>query len=259
MNYFFIILFSFLIPSTCPAAKDQLQGHDFINIRYLGHSCFCIDFGGEISLVTDYGKPDAYKEYGWSSPIRSIGEISPDILTYSHMHDDHYDAERVEKCKAIKYFGDTVFYYNGLSIQPIDFSEKDINTPDTHAYLFKYRDMKVLHLGDCQANIISVNDQSNRRYLMDNIPDDCQVIFVPVEGPTQFTGELKEFFQLLDTEVIVPMHYWSEAYKDSLLIELSASEGGWEYDVVELPGNSYTYDPEKKQAGTRILDFSRGS
>jgi len=258
MNLLSSMLIWLLIQAAIPTGMNQHRENILIDIKYLGHSSFYMDFGGEISLVTDYGKSDAYKEYGWSSPIRSMGDECPDILTYSHMHDDHYDAERAENCEAVKYFGDSVLCYKGLSIKPIHLSEKDISIPDSYACLFEYRNMKVLHLGDCQANIMAIRDPGNRKKLLEKIPSGCQVVFVPVEGPTQFTEELIQFIRLLDTEIIVPMHYWSEEYKDSFLNEFSSSSEGAGYEIVDLPGDTFTYDPAVRQAIIRVLDFNRG-
>ena len=90
------ILAFLLIQYSC-VAPDQMQRKDnSVSIQHLGHSCFYIDFCGEVAVLTDYGKPNAYMEYGWSSLIRDIGDLHPDILTYSHLHEDHYDPVRAK-------------------------------------------------------------------------------------------------------------------------------------------------------------------
>lgn len=235
------ILLLLLVPLSNLHSQGITQEKDHISIEYLGHSCFYIDFFGEVSVLTDYGKPDAYKEYGWSSPIRRLEDLHPDILTYSHRHEDHYDPDRVKELQAISYFGDSLMQYKGLTITPIDVSEADKDSPDNHAYLFTYNDLRVLHLGDCQSNIMAIRDETHRNYLLKHLPGECHITFVPVEGPTRFTEELLEFMQMLDTEVVIPMHYWSAGYKDSLLhlLEPIGEQAG--FQMVDLSHQSYHF------------------
>ena len=80
------ILAYLMLQYLCVVHDHVQQRNDSVTFQYLGHSCFYIDFCGEVAVLTDYGKPDAYKEYGWSSPIRDMGGLHPDILTYSHLH-----------------------------------------------------------------------------------------------------------------------------------------------------------------------------
>ncbi len=42
-----------------------------VQIHYLGHSAFVLTFD-KITVVTDYGKPNAWKEWGWDSPIHDM-------------------------------------------------------------------------------------------------------------------------------------------------------------------------------------------
>jgi L-ascorbate metabolism protein UlaG (beta-lactamase superfamily) len=94
--------------------ETTVQEKDMTSIEYLRHSGFYINFSNEVSVLTDYGKPNAYKQWGWSSPIRNMGILSPDILTYSLRHDDHFDPERIEGSSAIRYFGDSIFRFGNL-------------------------------------------------------------------------------------------------------------------------------------------------
>ena len=133
-----------LLQYSCIGHDYMQRKDDSVTIHYLGHSCFYIDFCGEVAVLTDYGKPDAYKEYGWSSPIRDMRGLHPDILTYSHLHEDHYDPVRAKAIQATTYFGDSVLLYKGLAITPISLSEKNIDQTDNHAYLFTYKKDKEL-------------------------------------------------------------------------------------------------------------------
>lgn len=239
------ILICLLFQYSCVVHDHMQRKDDSVTIHYLGHSCFFIDFCGEVAVLTDYGKPDAYKEYGWSSPIRDIGDLHPDILTYSHLHEDHYDSVRAKAIQAKPYFGDSVICYKGLTITPISLSEKNLDQTDNHAYLFTYKNLKILHLGDCQANIMAIREEPNRKYLQEHLPTQCHMTFVPVEGPIRFQEELLEFFKILDTEMIAPMHYWSKEYKDSLLHDLASMKRELEYEVVDISDDPYVLMIEK--------------
>ena len=81
---------------------------------------------------------------------------------------------------------------------------------------------------------MAIEDEHNRRYLKEHLPTQCHITFVPVEGPIRFQAELLEFFQLLDTEIIVPMHFWSKEYKDSLLHDLASLNEASEFEIVDL-------------------------
>ena len=58
-----LLLFISLMSPATRARESSVQFH------YLGHSSFLILFDNGISILTDYGKPNAWVEYGWDSPI----------------------------------------------------------------------------------------------------------------------------------------------------------------------------------------------
>ncbi|MBM4172675.1 MAG: hypothetical protein FJ214_12455, partial [Ignavibacteria bacterium] len=60
-----------------------------VEIKYQGHASFLIKFDNGRTILTDYGISDVYKEYGYESPIAKLNLV-PDIVTYSHKHQDHY-------------------------------------------------------------------------------------------------------------------------------------------------------------------------
>jgi len=41
------------------------ENNPIINIHYLGHSSFVLSFDNGINLVTDYGKENAWKNWGY--------------------------------------------------------------------------------------------------------------------------------------------------------------------------------------------------
>lgn len=57
---------------------------DMIGVHYLGHSSFVLQFGNAATVLVDYGAFNAWVEWGWDSPIYDVGDLIPDIMTYSH-------------------------------------------------------------------------------------------------------------------------------------------------------------------------------
>lgn len=207
-----LIPFTFsLVSILVPAQSESVRFH------YLGHASFVLLFDNEVSVLTDYGKPNAYLEYGWSSPVYDIGDFQPTICTYSHSHDDHYDPTRISReNSSILNKADTLLF-NDLTIYPILTSEHDISVKDNRSFLIIYKGMKILHLGDCQANIIHVDSVESENFIKQNIPLDCDVVLMPIEGKSQFIPQLKQFIEIIHPKTVIPMHYWSNEYKQDFL------------------------------------------
>ena len=230
-----------------------------IHIHYLGHSSFAIDFDGKISVLTDYGKPNAYFEYGWDSPISSVGHFIPTIVTYSHSHDDHFDSTRIpEGVRYILKNSDSLSI-GDLSITPIVTKERESIT--NTSFLFDYKEIKILHLGDCQENIIKIDSVETRNYLEANIPSGCDVVLVPIEGVSKFIPQVEKFIDLIRPSVVIPMHYWSGEYKSEFLnyMKGKAAYEKKKYTVLILGGAEYNYVKSERSDSTLILDIKRDS
>jgi len=57
-----------------------------LRFHYLGHSSFVLRFADGVSVLTDYGKSNAF---GLESPIHDLGDLHPDVVLYSHHDEDH--------------------------------------------------------------------------------------------------------------------------------------------------------------------------
>ena len=230
-----------------------------IHIHYLGHSSFVIDFDGKISVLTDYGKPNAYLEYGWDSPISSVGDYIPTIATYSHSHDDHFDSTRLpEGVRYILKNSDSLSI-DDLSITPISTKERK-SVPNT-SFLFDYKGIKVLHLGDCQENIISIDSVENLKYLEGKIPVSCDIVLVPIEGVSKFIPQVEKFIDFIHPSVIIPMHYWSDEYKSEFLnyVKDKATIEKKKYKVLKFEGSDYSYVKPERADSVLIIDINRSS
>jgi hypothetical protein len=158
-----------------------------------------------------------YLADGWDSPIRDLGDKIPHIVTYSHKHEDHYDSMRLSEAGVIRYFGGEALHYKDLCIESIPMSEEVAGTPDNNGYLMTYKDIKVLHMGDCQANIIGLHDPGNKSWLSEQLPPGCDVVLFPIEGKKKYMEEAIAFMEHLDAKIYTPMHYWSISYRDTFL------------------------------------------
>ena len=141
-----------------------------VRLHYLGHSSFFLDFEGKISVLCDYGKENAYLPWGWDSPIYEVGLPGPDILCYSHEHEDHFDPMRAVNYESLVIKGDADTTFCKLNIRSFPGSEQDISRYDNHAYLFSYKGLRVLHLGDCQSDIMMIHDPAHAWNLEQRYP-----------------------------------------------------------------------------------------
>jgi len=86
LSLILVVCFCVVITSSLEAQEPDIY------IHYLGHSSFVINFDNELYVLTDYGTSNSY---GLPSPIYSIGNLIPDIITFSHKHQDHYHSDRL--------------------------------------------------------------------------------------------------------------------------------------------------------------------
>ncbi|MCF7832630.1 MAG: MBL fold metallo-hydrolase [Candidatus Marinimicrobia bacterium] len=228
-----------------------------IKLHYLGHSAVFIDFNNEVTVLSDYGKENAYIEWGWDSPIYDAGDPGPDIISYSHHHDDHFDEKRAEKYKAIRIDGSVDTLIGKLSITSFESSEKDISLYDNYSYLFSINDIKVLHLGDCQADIMMINDPAHAWNLEHRYPKNCDILIMPIESTRKFILQAVKMVQLLEPRVLLPTHYWSEAYKQDFMSEMQRSynKNGKNIQIISKEDPTFTYRKNDRSHGLLLLEL----
>jgi L-ascorbate metabolism protein UlaG (beta-lactamase superfamily) len=250
-------LFILLIVS-CLTANTFCQDQK-IKIQYLGHSSFIIKLNNEYCLLTDYGKPNAYISWGWNSPISDIGLNEPTILTYSHLHDDHYDSSRIPKSAKIILRGYDSLELKNLKIYPFRTSEKDLAIPGNTSFLFTYQDIRILHLGDCQANIIYIDSIPNKKYIQEKIPARFDIVFIPIESTSKFIPQVERFIELIQPKVVIPMHFWSQEYKSEFLkyMEAKAISEQKKYRILKLDSAEYNYTKSENSDSILIVDIER--
>jgi L-ascorbate metabolism protein UlaG (beta-lactamase superfamily) len=223
-----------------------------VRIHYLGHASFILQFGNGVNVLTDYGSHNAWAEWGWDSPIHDVGHLVPDVITYSHTHHaDHCDEGRRPENVPHVLTGEDGLTIEGIEIQPIRTSEGSLDEQDNTSYLFSYRGLRILHLGDCQANIIHVADDTNRQYIKEVFAEPYDLVFVPIESQEKFVPQAEAFLDLLRPKRAMSMHYWSEAYRDEFLVYLEARKGtgGRRYRIERVQGASYVLSGDEVDDG----------
>ena len=197
--------------------------HRSVCVHYLGHASFVLRFA-ETIVITDYGEPNAWLEWDWDSPIHDVGDVMPDLVTYSHTHHaDHFDAGRLTVTpKRILRDGASAVV-GGVDTCAIPMHEQDLDAADTYAYLFTFEGLRVLHLGDCQADLAGMSSPEHRERLASLLPRHCDLVLVPIESQERHAAGAVDLLRLLQPRVAIPMHYWSEDALEEFL-ELARSD-----------------------------------
>lgn len=206
-----------------------------ISIHYLGHSSFILQFDNEVTVLTDFGTS---KSYGLDSPIYGFGEFVPDVVTYSHVdHIDHYGRKILDSVLNVLTNCDSL-KIKDLKIKPIRTSEIDIKKADNTSFCFVYKGVNILHLGDAQDNIKNIFSEDHRRHLKKIFPQQIDLLLMTIEGRTQFLKEAEAFINLLHPKAVIPMHYWSKAYKENFLDFIRDREI---YQIREILGAKFSF------------------
>ena len=231
------ILFTFIINTGFLYAQTP---DPEIKIHYLGDSAFVLQFDNGINIVTDYGKENAWVAWGWDSPINDIGILIPDVMTYSHHHEDHYDPSRIPQGVTHILSGLDSLSIEGIEINPIRTCETGINVESNTSFIFEYKGLKICHLGDAQAQIIAIDNPLVIYKMLSNFPDQFDLLFMTIDGQQQFVSRAETFVELLNPKRIVPMHYWSENYLQEFIRYLEDQNNvGKNYQINEIGEAQY--------------------
>jgi len=211
-----------------------------LQIHYLGHSSFVLRFASGVSLLTDYGKSNAF---GLDSPIYDLGDLQPDVVLYSH-HDDDHD-------RGNEFPGATILDgahlreevgIDGVVFEPIRTSE---HAPgDNTSFLILFEDLRILFAGDCQGDIVSISQAAARERIEAHFPKSVDLLLVPIDWTHPIAADAAAFVKLLRPRTTIPMHYWSRQAKDEFLSHLRArGDSSEESYVIHEPGSSdYSLD-----------------
>lgn len=202
-------------------------------------------------MLTDYGAPNAWAQWGWDDPIHDAHGLAPDVMTFSHTHhEDHYDASRIPPGVSRILTGTDSLEMRGVRIEPVLTGETEAGGKENTSFVFHYRGQTLVHLGDCQGDIMACEAPEVRRRLQKAFPKHIDLLLMPIQSTKEFIPRAVEFLSVLKPRLAVPMHYWSLDYKAAFLA--AARAAGY---PVEEPGMAvYTLEGSGSDAGvTRVV------
>jgi len=163
-----------------------------LDITWFGHSCFKINERGKISVVTD--------PYSAEIGLEPSPRLRGDVVTISHNAPGHNNVESVAK-HSYDLVGPGEYEIGGVFISGVAMHhiDEDGGAFPNVAYLIRYDDLTVLHLGD----LAHVPDQSTIQAL-----GEVNAVLVPVGGGYSLkASDAAEVIALIEPNYIVPMHY----------------------------------------------------
>jgi L-ascorbate metabolism protein UlaG (beta-lactamase superfamily) len=195
-------------------------GH--VGIRFLGHASFVIESPKGVRAVTDYN--------GYLRP-----ESVPDIVTMNHAHPSHYtDAPD----PAIKHVlrgwaeGGKIPQYD-LTVADVHVFNVPTNIRDWNGGTeYAGNSIFVFEVGDlCIAHLGHLHHLLTKEHLAQLGPID--VVLAPVDGTWTLDVEgMIEVIEAIHPELVIPMHYFTEATLSRFVAKLGDR---WPVHVSEVP------------------------
>lgn len=225
-----------------------------VQIKYQGHASFLMKFDNGRTILTDCGISDVYKEYGYESPIAPV-DTAPDIVTYSHKHKDHCGGLLPDSIEYILHGPDSLSL-EWIEIKTIPAYENSLTAADNYSYIFNYREMRIIHMGDIQSLIMNVDDPIVRGKIIDLYKGKFDIVFIPVGFKSYIADKAASFSELINAKVIVPMHFWTNAEKEKFIDLMLIKNGSVKYRMEKSA--LFTYSKNKYEENTVIvLDMVR--
>lgn len=180
-----------------------------MEISYLGHSSFRIK-GKQATVITDPFDPEMVG--------LKFANIDADIVTISHDHADHNQAQRVTNTRRVVN-GPGEYEILGVSIIGIASfhdAQKGVERGKNTIYVYEMDGLRLAHLGD-------LGHKLEEKQLEEM--GDIDVLFVPVGGVyTINSTEAAEVTQSIEPNIIIPMHYQASGLKAETFSQLEDTE-----------------------------------
>lgn len=172
-----------------------------MDIKWLGHSCFLMTDKSGVRILTDPYDPQTGKK---------LEPMEVDIVTISHEHHDHSYIQAIEnEPDVVNTVGE--FDIKGIKIHGFASSHDDKGGDvrgENRMYLFLIDGMRVFHAGD----LGDIPPQST----IDEIGQ-VDVLLVPIGGTYTINSlQALEFANLLNTRIVIPMHYKTKQFMPML-------------------------------------------
>jgi L-ascorbate metabolism protein UlaG (beta-lactamase superfamily) len=228
-----------------------------LRLHYLGHSSFVLRFADGVSVLTDYGKSNAF---GLESPIHDLGDLHPDVVLYSH-HDEDHD-------RGDEFLGATILDgahlheevgFDGIVFEPIKTRENEPG--DNTSFLIGFEGLRILFAGDCQGEIEAIDQAAELERLETLFPGRIDLLFLPIDWTHPIAAKAAAFVELVRPQTVIPMHYWSKQAKSDFLAALAEkNEPGRRQFLIEEPGRpDYAIESVARSDGvTKVIDLEPG-
>ncbi len=210
-----------------------------MDIGWLGHSCFRIK-GRHATIITDPYSP----ELGYS-----LGKPAARIVTISHQHPGHSYIQGVGGDPRI-ISGPGEYEISGvliIGIAAFHDDEKGSKRGKNTVYLMEVDGVSLCHLGD--LGHVLTSEQAEQ---LDNV----DVLLLPIGGVSTINAPMAaEVVRQLEPNVVVPMHYKTEALKRELApVERFLKEMGLK-GITSEPKLSFTKASLPATTQVFLLDY----
>ncbi len=213
-----------------------------MQIDYIGHSCFALESGAGLRIVTD-----PFGDVGLPLP-----PLSADILTVSHGHYDHNNVSAVAHDKLFDRAGK--YEYGGATIEAFRSMHDDVHGAkrgENLIFSFELDGMRIVHLGDCGMRAEELPAGLS--------PD---ILLIPVGGNyTIDAREAMRYIAALSPGIVIPMHYRVDGLRVDIdgvekflkfakeLYPVSYAKGGLSLTKASLPSSTKIIVMERNQNG----------
>ena len=238
-----------LLAALALAAPAAAAG-DAVCLHYLGHAAFVLELADGTRVLTDYG---ASRAWGLDSPVHSLGPLVPDVVTISHAHEDHAGGTLPDGIGHVLR-GSGELTLGDLKVRSLPAFERRLDEPDNRSFLFTFRGVRILHLGDVQALVQASGTEEGRRRVRELYPERYDVVLLPIGFVRDVLEPAATFASLLRARTIVPMHYWSPKDRDAFLKLVSGRPGADGKPMTAVAAGSLRFCPgAAADAGTRVV------
>lgn len=180
-----------------------------MDITFLGHSSFRLK-GKTATVVTDPFDPEVV---GLKFP-----KVTADIVTVSHQHEDHNQADLVKGVKRLV-SGPGEYEIMGVSIIGIPTfhdEKKGAKRGKNTIYVYEMDGLRLVHLGDLGHKL--------HEKILEKIGD-IDILMVPVGGEyTIGPTEAVEVARAIEPKIVIPMHYQMPGLNPATFTKLSSTK-----------------------------------
>lgn len=208
-----------------------------VNIQYLGHASFVITGSDKSTVLTDP-----------SSNMANLTGVSPSAMTVSHRHGDHFDWNPIPNGVQSIFGtgnGDTTFLQVNRTVgnfvinnvNSYHFWQSGLSSSSNAVFMFTVDGMKIMHTGDIDGTLAAYENGVTTSEFSGIISKSVDVLLMNVGpgGQEVSVNKIAEFVHRLNPKIIVPMHYWDEATRNTFIDTMYQNYG---IESTQITGNA---------------------